>query len=110
MQEKSGDTWAKGINKNSLAELRAMSADDVMKTTTKAAFQEHFLLRGWLFFSLNLHREHFLNQVNRRMCLCLPEIGIAGNGLQMVLGGDKPTMEEEFKEAITNYTLTIQRP
>src|SRR5438045_1070459 len=36
--ENSGSKWATGINKNSLSELRAMNANDVMKATASAGF------------------------------------------------------------------------
>ena len=36
--EKAGGDWAKSINKNSLADLRSMSADDLLKATAKIGY------------------------------------------------------------------------
>ena len=97
MAEKSGTDWAKTINKNSLAELRAMSADDLMKATAKAGFGTFPVCVDGYFFPKSPN-EIFEKGEQAHVPLL---VGWNSQEMvyQMILGGDKPTVEN-YKKAI----------
>lgn len=95
--EAAGVKWAQSINKNSLAELRAMSAEDLLKGASKAGFGAFpFCVDGYFFPKSPL--EIFEKGEQAHVPL------LAGwNSQEMVpqfvMGGDKFTVEN-FKKAL----------
>ena len=95
--EKAGTDWAKTINKNSLAELRAMSADDLLKGASKAGFGAFpFCIDGYFFPKSPL--EIFEKGEQAHVPLL---VGWNSQEMvyQMILGGDKPTLDN-YKKAV----------
>lgn len=95
--EKSGENWAKSINKNSLAELRTMSADDVMKATAKAAFGTFPVCVDGYFFPKS--PQAIFESGEQAHVPMLAGWNSQEMVYQMVLGGDKPTAEN-LKKAL----------
>ena len=95
--EKSGANWAKGINKNSLAELRAMNADDLLKATAKAGFGTFPVCVDGYFFPKS-PLEIFDKGEQAHVPLL---VGWNSQEMvyQMVLGADKPTLDN-YKKAV----------
>ncbi|HRH47540.1 MAG TPA: carboxylesterase family protein [Panacibacter sp.] len=95
--EKSGTDWAKSISKNSLADLRAMSADDLMKATAKIGFGTFPVCVDGYFFPKSPIDIFAAGQQAHVPLL----VGWNSQEMvyQMVLGGDKPT-PENLKKAI----------
>jgi len=95
--ENAGSKWAKGINKNSLAELRAMKADDLLKSAASAGFGAFpVCIDGYFFPKSPL--EVFDKGEQARVPLL---VGWNSQEMvyQMVLGADKPTADN-YKKAV----------
>lgn len=95
--EGSGAKWAKGINKNSLADLRAMKAEDVMKATASAGFGTFPVCVDGYFFPKS-PSEIFEKGEQAHVPLL---VGWNSQEMvyQMVLGADKPNVEN-YKKAV----------
>ena len=95
--ENAGSKWAKGINKNSLAELRAMKAEDVMKSSASAGFGSFPVCVDGYFFPKS-PLEIFDKGEQARVPLL---VGWNSQEMvyQMVLGADKPTADN-YKKAV----------
>lgn len=95
--EKSGTDWAKSISKNSLADLRAMSADDLMKATAKIGYGAFPVCVDGYFFPKSPIDIFAAGQQAHVPLL----VGWNSQEMvyQMVLGGDRPTADN-FKKAI----------
>lgn len=95
--EKSGSDWAKSVNKNSLSELRAMNADDLMKATAKAAFGTFPVCVDGYFFPKSPQAIYEAGEQAHVPMMA----GWNSQEMvyQMVLGGDKPTVEN-LKKAL----------
>ena len=95
--EKAGEGWAKGINKNSLADLRAMNADDLLKATAKAGFGTFPVCVDGYFFPKS-PQEIFAAGEQAHVPLL---VGWNSQEMvyQMIMGGDKPTLGN-FKKAV----------
>ncbi len=95
--EKSGITWAKSISKNSLGELRAMNAEDLLKATAKAAFGTFPVCIDGYFFPKSP-----LDIFDKGEQAHVP-LMVGWNSqemvYQMVLGADKPTVDN-YKKAM----------
>ncbi len=97
--EKAGEGWAKSINKNSLADLRAMNADDLLKATAKAGFGTFPVCVDGYFFPKS-PIDIFAAGEQAHVPLL---VGWNSQEMvyQMVMGGDKPTLD--------NYKKAMQR-
>lgn len=95
--EAAGEKWAKGINKNSLAELRAMNAEDLLKATAKAGYGTFPVCVDGYFFPKS-PLEIFEKGEQAHVPLL---VGWNSQEMvyQMILGGDKPTTEN-YKKAL----------
>lgn len=95
--EKSGVDFAKGLNKNSLADLRAMPAEDLLKATAGAGFGKFPVCVDGYFFPKS-PAEIFEASEQAHVPLL---VGWNSQEMvyQMVLGKDKPTLEN-FKNAV----------
>src|SRR5436190_14326792 len=95
--ENSGSKWATGINKNSLSELRAMNANDVMKATASAGFGTFPVCIDGYFFPRS-PLEIFEKGEQAHVPLL---VGWNSQEMvyQMVLGADKPTVDN-YKKAV----------
>jgi para-nitrobenzyl esterase len=95
--EKSGADWAKSINKNSLADLRAMNADDLLKATAKAGFGTFpVCVDGYFFPKSPLKIFDGGEQAHVPLL-----VGWNSQEMvyQMLLGADKPTLDN-YKKAV----------
>lgn len=97
--EKAGSNWAKGINKNSLAELRAMDANDLLQATAKAGYGTFPVCIDGYFFPKS-PTEIFEKGEQAHVPLM---VGWNSQEMvyQMILGADKPTT--------ANLTKTLSR-
>jgi para-nitrobenzyl esterase len=95
--EKSGANWATSINKSSLAELRSMNADDLLKATAKANFGTFPVCIDGYFFPKS-PMEIFEKGEQAHVPLL---VGWNSQEMssQVVLGGDKPTLDN-YKKAV----------
>lgn len=95
--EKSGADWAKSIGKNSLADLRAMSADELMQATAKIDYGTFpVCVDGYLFPKSPIDIFAAGQQAHVPLLVGWNSQEMA---YQMVLGSDKPTVDN-FKKAI----------
>jgi para-nitrobenzyl esterase len=95
--ENSGSKWAKGINKNSLSELRTMNANDVLKATGTAAFGTFpVCIDGYFFPKSPLDIFEKGEQAHVPLL-----VGWNSQEMvyQMILGADKPTADN-YKKAV----------
>jgi para-nitrobenzyl esterase len=89
--EKSGLSWAKSINKNSLAELRAMSAEDALKATANTGFGKFpVCVDGYFFPKSPLE---IFNSGEQAHVPLLVGWNSQEMVYQMVLGSNKPNLE-----------------
>ena len=97
--ENAGSKWAQGIQKNSLADLRAMSADDVLKATAKAAFGTFPVAVDGYFFPKS-PTEIFQKGEQARVPLL---VGWNSEEMtyRMLMGKDSPT--------VANYTKAVEK-
>lgn len=97
--EKAGENWAKGINKTTLADLRSMNAEDLLKASAKAGFGTFPVCVDGYFFPKS-PQEIFANGEQAHVPLM---VGWNSQEMvyQMVMGPDKPTLD--------NYKKTIQK-
>lgn len=95
--EKAGSTWANGIKKSTLAELRAMKAEDVLKAAANAGFGAFPVCVDGHFFPKS-PLEIFDKGEQAHVPLL---VGWNSQEMvyQMVLGGDKPNVDN-LKKAI----------
>jgi para-nitrobenzyl esterase len=95
--EKSGETWAKRINKNSLADLRAMDAEELLKSTASTGFGAFpVCVDGYFFPKSPLAIFDAGEQAHVPLL-----VGWNSQEMvyQMVLGADKPTLDN-YKKAV----------
>ncbi len=97
--EKSGTDFANKINKNSLEELRAMSADDLLKSTTNTGYGTFPVDVDGYFFPKS-PTEIFEKGEQARVPL-LVGWNSAEMDYHMILGGSAPTVE--------NYTNAVKK-
>jgi para-nitrobenzyl esterase len=97
--ERSGSDFAKSVNKNSLAELRSMPADELLKATSNAAFGRFPVCVDGYFFPKS-PTEIFETGEQAHVPL-LVGWNSQEMAYQMVLGKDEPTVE--------NYTKAVQK-
>lgn len=95
--ENAGAKWAQSINKNSLADLRSMSADDLLKASSKAGFGAFPICVDGYFFPKS-PIEIFEKGEQAHVPL-LAGWNTQEMAPQFVLGGDKPTIEN-FNKAV----------
>jgi para-nitrobenzyl esterase len=95
--EAAGTKWATGIRKNSLAELRSMTADEVLKAAASAGFGAFPVCVDGYFFTKS-PLEVFEKGEQAHVPLL---VGWNSQEMvyQMVMGGDKPTVEN-YKKAV----------
>ena len=95
--ENAGADWAKSINKNSLADLRAMNAEDLLKATAKAGYGTFPVCIDGYFFPKS-PIEIFDKGEQAHVPLL---VGWNSQEMvyQMVLAGNKPTVDN-YKKAI----------
>jgi len=97
--EKAGETFIRNINKNSLAELRAMNAEDLLKATSGTGFGRFpVCVDGYFFPKSPLE---IFDKGEQAQVPLLVGWNSQEMGYQVVLGPDKPTAD--------NYKKAVQR-